>query len=87
MISEHHTLQLKVEEYFNLLRHAFEHNNYSLAETYLCRLSELTHMFTADQQDFYELIEKFLDEADDDYYEHYHEPTEQDEWFDFDPDC
>lgn len=66
MISEPHALQLKVEEYFNLLRHAFEHNNYSLAETYLCRLSEFTHVFTVEQELFYEFVEKFLDE--DDYY-------------------
>lgn len=86
MISESLNYHQKVEEYFETLESHMAMNNRSSVETTLARLSPFIYMFTQEQEDFYEAAVSYLENdpfADDDFYE----PTEMDEWRDFDPDC
>ena len=85
MISEYRDLQSKIEEYFDLLQHSLDIDDYYVAQTYISRLSPHTHMFDEAQQDIYDWSIRFLDEAED--VDIYGEPTESDEWYSFDPDC
>lgn len=84
MISEHTKTQQKVEEYFESLDLAIGLEDFEKAEIFVSRLSDYTYMFDQDQQDYYEWAVKYVDQVSDD---NYYEPTEQDEWYDFDPDC
>jgi hypothetical protein len=80
MISEIRQMQLKIEEYFELLQYSIDVDDFGTAEIYLSRLSAFTHMFDQDQEDLFEWAQRFLDEAED--VNEYGGPSESPEWID-----
>ena len=85
MNSEFRTVQLKVEEYFDMLQHSLSIDDFDIAQTYISRLSPYTHMFDEAQQDIYDWSMRFLDEAAE--VDTFGGPTESEEWYSFNSDC
>lgn len=80
MISEVADKYQKIQEYFEALESAAEEGNIDKVDLFLAKLSPYYHMFDDDQEDLYQVLSAA---ADDEPYE----PTEADEWYDYDPDC
>lgn len=73
---------------FEQLELALEMEDYSKASTIFAKLSVYLGTFTDELLECYEYAEYLLqnyEEEDDSYY--YNEPSEYDEWLDFDADC
>lgn len=85
MISESHSYYAKVEEYFERLETAIEHDYYEKVTSTVAKLSRYAYMFNQDQQDAYDEAVIWLDNNEP--WEDEYDPTEYDEWQSYDPDC
>jgi hypothetical protein len=74
---------------FEQLELALETENYDKASTIFAKLSVYLGTFTDELLECYEyaeaLLQNYQEDEDDSYF--YDEPSEYDEWLDFDPDC
>jgi hypothetical protein len=79
-------LNIKIQGYFDILEAALEVEDVEKAEIFIGKLSKYFHLFDDELTDYYQYAQDVVDSywAEDSYYE---EPTELDEWLDFDPDC
>ena len=86
-------VEVKVGPYFDILEAAMAEQNIELAETMLARISNFFHLLDDEHKDYYHgcqyaieegLMYTFADGYDENEYD---EPTEYDEWHDYDPDC
>ena len=83
-------IMLKINNYFDNIDAALDIKDYSTAQIYMAKLSKYFHIFDDELSDYYNYLVDALDGVgspveliEDDYYE----PTELDEWHDFDQDC
>lgn len=78
-------LSIKIQGYFDILELALETGDVERAEIFIGKLSKYFHLFDDELKDYYQYAQDTLDsywESDE-----YYEPSELDEWLDFDPDC
>jgi len=78
-------IEVKVQGYFDALENALETGDVERAEIFIGKLSKYFHLFDDELTDYYQYAQDVIDSywAEDSYYE----PSELDEWLDFDPDC
>lgn len=79
-------LNIKIQGYFDILEAALEVEDVEKAEIFIGKLSKYFHLFDDELTDYYQYAQDVVDSywVEESYYE---EPTELDEWLDFDPDC
>ena len=78
-------IESKVQGYFDALENALELGDVERAEIFIGKLSKYFHLFDDELTDYYQYAQDVIDS----YWEEdsYYEPSELDEWLDFDPDC
>ena len=78
-------IESKVQGYFDALENALELGDVERAEIFIGKLSKYFHLFDDELTDYYQYAQDVIDS----YWEEdsYYEPTELEEWLDFDPDC
>ena len=86
MTLKNERLLIKIKELFDILEQDLDIGDYMHADVIVARLSKYFHLFDDEHSDYYQyaqgVIEEMLGMPED-----YYEPTELDEWLDFDPDC
>lgn len=78
-------IESKVQGYFDALENALQVGDVQRAEIFIGKLSKYFHLFDDELTDYYQYAQDVIDS----YWEEdsYYEPTELEEWLDFDPDC
>jgi len=78
-------IESKVQGYFDALENALELGDVERAEIFIGKLSKYFHLFDDELTDYYQYAQDVIDS----YWEEdpYYEPSELEEWLDFDPDC
>jgi hypothetical protein len=78
-------IEVKVQGYFDALENALQVGDVERAEIFIGKLSKYFHLFDDELTDYYQYAQDVIDS----YWEEdsYYEPSELDEWLDFDPDC
>ena len=79
-------IDVKIQGLFDLLEVCLEEEKLANAEVYIGKLSKYFHLFDDELADYYQYAQDVIDS----YWEEgslYDEPTELEEWLDFDPDC
>jgi hypothetical protein len=79
-------IESKVQGYFDALENALQVGDVERAEIFIGKLSKYFHLFDDELTDYYQYAQDVIDS----YWEEgsiYDEPTELEEWLDFDPDC
>ena len=79
-------LNIKVQGLFDLLEASLEEENLENAELYIGKLSKYFHLFDDELVDYYQYAQDVIDSYSR-YYEDDGQPSELEEWLDFDPDC
>lgn len=77
-------IEVKIQGYFDILEAALEAGDMEKAEIFIGKLSKYFHLFDDELKDYYQYAQ---DVADSFWEEDYYEPSEIEEWLDFDPDC
>lgn len=80
-------LEPKINEFFDQLEAAMQHEKYERADIVLAQLSKYFHLFDDELTDYYQYAQSVTDIMLGRAEEHFYEPSETDEWMDFDPDC
>lgn len=76
----------KIEEYLDRLDSALSNEDYNRSDIILHRLSSYVEFMNDEQEEYYNEAQGIVEGNlydDEDYYE----PSEIDEWHDYDPDC
>jgi len=78
-------IEVKVQGYFDALENALQVGDVERAEIFIGKLSKYFHLFDDELTDYYQYAQDVIDS----YWEEdsYYEPSELEEWLDFDPDC
>lgn len=87
-----------IEAYFNLLFLSLEESDYTGASILLSKLSPYSNSFSTEQLEMYNEAEilcnhagsprlHFIEEEEEDIFEDDGQPSWEQEWHDFDPDC
>lgn len=79
-------INVKIQGYFDQLENALQVEDLEKAEIFIGKLSKYFHLFDDELTDYYQYAQDVIDSS---YYaeDYYQEPTELEEWLDFDPDC
>lgn len=78
-------IDVKIQGLFDLLEVSLEEENLANAEVYIGKLSKYFHLFDDELTDYYQYAQDVIDSYwDQDCYD---EPSELQEWHDFNPDC
>tara|TARA_B110000503_G_C7004504_1_gene352963 strand:+ start:532 stop:810 length:279 start_codon:yes stop_codon:yes gene_type:complete len=92
-MSTREQIMIKVNDYFDKVEEALKIKDYSSSQLYVAKLSKYFHIFDDELSDYYQYLVDTLDvlgyeiEILEEEPEKYYEPSELDEWHDFDPDC
>lgn len=78
-------IEVKVQGYFDALENALQVGDVERAEIFIGKLSKYFHLFDDELTDYYQYAQDVIDSYWEE--ESYYEPSELDEWLDFDPDC
>lgn len=78
-------IDVKIQGLFDLLEVCLEEEKLANAEVYIGKLSKYFHLFDDELTDYYQYAQDVIDSYSDQ--EYYNEPSELQEWHDFDPDC
>lgn len=78
-------IDVKIQGLFDLLEVSLEEENLANAEVYIGKLSKYFHLFDDELTDYYQYAQDVIDSYWDQ--DRYDEPSELQEWHDFNPDC
>ena len=84
MAIKNERLAPKIAELFDILESDMEIGDYMHADVILARLSKYFHLFDDEHTDYYQYVQGVIEEM---IYDDIQEPSELDEWHDFDADC
>lgn len=78
-------IDVKVQGLFDILEVSLEEENLENAELCIGKLSKYFHLFDDELTDYYQYAQDVIDQLR--FSNSYDEPSELQEWHDFDPDC
>lgn len=80
-------LEPKINEFFNQLQASLQNEKYDKADIVLAQLSKYFHLFNDELVDYYQYAQSVTDIVLGREEEPFYEPSDIDDWMDFDPDC